>query len=133
VVASEVRALAQRSAAAAREVKELISTSLDRVGQGAALVDQAGRTMNEVVASIEKVADIMAAISAASGQQSEGVAQVGEAVARMDQATQQNAALVEQSASAADSLKAQAHQLVQAVAIFRTSQAANRTASAAIH
>jgi methyl-accepting chemotaxis protein len=132
VVASEVRALAQRSAGAAREIKDLISTSLERVQQGAALVDQAGKTMNEVVAAIDRVADLMGGISVASGQQSAGVAQVGEAVTRMDQATQQNAALVEQSAAAADSLKQQALQLVQAVAIFRTSQAAHRGAPAAI-
>ncbi len=120
VVASEVRNLAQRSAAAAKEIKELIGTSVERVTQGTALVDQAGSTMQEVVASIRRVTDIMGEISAASSEQSQGVAQVGEAVTQMDQATQQNAALVEESAAAASSLKAQADQLVQAVAVFRT-------------
>jgi methyl-accepting chemotaxis protein len=133
VVASEVRSLAQRSAGAAREIKELISTSLNRVEQGTALVGQAGETMHEVVAAIEKVAGIMGEISIASGQQSAGVAQVSEAVTQMDQTTQQNAALVEQSAAAADGLRAQACQLVQAVAIFRTERTADRSLAAATH
>jgi len=120
VVAAEVRALAQRCAGAAREIKELISTSLERVQRGASLADQAGATMAEVVAAIERVAAIMGEISSASAQQSAGVAQVGEAVVQMDHATQQNAALVEQSAAAADGLRSQARQLVQAVAVFRT-------------
>mgnify|MGYP000420308957 CR=1 FL=1 len=119
VVAQEVRALAQRSADAAKEIKTLISTSVERVEQGTALVDQAGTTMQEVVASIKRVTDIMGEISAASNEQSTGVEQVGEAITQMDQATQQNAALVEESAAAADSLKMQAEQLVQAVAVFR--------------
>ena len=118
VVASEVRNLAQRSAEAAKEIKSLISTSVERVGQGTALVDQAGTTMTEVVDSIKRVTDIMGEISAASAEQSAGVAQVGEAVGQMDQATQQNAALVEESAAAAESLKTQAQQLVAAVAVF---------------
>ena len=119
VVASEVRTLAQRSAEAAREIKALISTSVDRVDQGTALVDRAGTTMGEVVASIRRVTDLMADISAASREQSAGVSQAGEAVTQMDQTTQQNAALVEESAAAAESLRQQAHQLVQAVAVFR--------------
>jgi len=119
VVASEVRSLAGRSADAAKEIKTLISTSVERVEQGTALVDQAGATMTEVVSSIRRVTDIMGEISAASSEQSAGVAQVGEAVTQMDQATQQNAALVEQSAAAAESLKGQAGQLVQAVAVFK--------------
>ena len=119
VVASEVRSLAGRSAEAAREIKGLISDSVQRVEQGTALVDQAGATMTEVVSAIRRVTDIMGEISAASSEQSSGVAQVGEAVTQMDQATQQNAALVEQSAAAAESLKSQAQQLVQAVAVFR--------------
>jgi methyl-accepting chemotaxis protein len=118
VVASEVRNLAQRSADAAKEIKTLISTSVERVEQGTALVDQAGTTMTEVVDSIRRVTDIMGEISAASAEQSAGVAQVGEAVGQMDQATQQNAALVEESAAAAESLKTQAQQLVAAVAVF---------------
>ncbi|GKS74232.1 methyl-accepting chemotaxis protein [Acidovorax sp. SUPP950] len=119
VVASEVRQLAQRSAEAAKEIKTLIHASVTRMQQGSVLADQAGTTMGEVVASIRRVTDIVAEISAASSEQSAGVSQVGEAVMQMDQATQQNAALVEQSAAAADSLKLQAQQLVQAVAVFR--------------
>jgi methyl-accepting chemotaxis protein len=119
VVASEVRNLAQRSAAAAKEIKTLITASVEQVGQGTALVDKAGATMQEVVGSIQRVTDIMGEISAASAEQSTGVAQVGEAVGQMDQATQQNAALVEESAAAAASLKQQAQQLVQAVAVFK--------------
>ncbi len=119
VVASEVRSLAQRSAEAAKQIKGLISTSVERVEQGTALVDQAGTTMTEVVSAIRRVTDIMGEISAASSEQSAGVGQVGEAVQQMDQATQQNAALVEQSAAAAESLKLQAEQLVQAVAVFK--------------
>jgi methyl-accepting chemotaxis protein-1 (serine sensor receptor) len=127
VVASEVRSLAQRSAEAAKEIKGLIGTSVERVEQGTALVDKAGATMTEVVASIRRVTDIVGEISAASSEQSAGVAQVGDAVTEMDQATQQNAALVEQSAAAADSLKVQAQQLVEAVAVFRLSPGADRT------
>ncbi|MEO8057824.1 MAG: methyl-accepting chemotaxis protein [Burkholderiales bacterium] len=119
VVASEVRSLAQRSAEAAKEIKNLINASVERVEQGSALVDQAGVTMSEVVSAIKRVTDIMGEISSASTEQSAGVAQVGEAVTQMDQATQQNAALVEESAAAAESLKVQAQQLVQAVAVFR--------------
>lgn len=119
VVASEVRSLAQRSADAAKEIKSLITVSVERVEQGTSLVDQAGATMHEIVTSIKRVTDIMGEISSASTEQSAGVAQVGEAITQMDRATQQNAALVEQSAAAAESLKGQAAQLVQAVAVFR--------------
>ena len=119
VVAGEVRSLAQRSAEAAKEIKGLIGTSVERVERGTALVDKAGTTMAEVVAAIRRVTDIVAEISAASSEQSQGVGQVGEAITQMDQTTQQNAALVEQSAAAADSLKTQAGQLVDAVAVFR--------------
>jgi methyl-accepting chemotaxis protein len=119
VVASEVRSLAQRSADAAKEIKTLITASVERVEHGTALVDQAGATMTEVVASIRRVTDIMGEISAASTEQSAGVSQVGQAVSQMDQVTQQNAALVEESAAAAESLKQQAQQLVQAVAVFK--------------
>ncbi len=119
VVASEVRHLAQRSAEAAREIKGLIGTSTARVEEGSAQVDAAGVTMQQVVAAIQRVTDLMGEISAASQEQSSGVAQIGEAVTQMDHATQQNAALVEESAAAASSLKSQAHDLVQAVAVFR--------------
>jgi methyl-accepting chemotaxis protein len=124
VVAGEVRSLAQRSAEAAKEIKSLINTSVERVEQGTTLVDQAGRTMDEVVSSIKRVSDIVAEISAASTEQSAGIQQVGDAVGQMDQVTQQNAALVEESAAAAESLKAQARLLVQAVATFKISQGA---------
>ncbi|MBI5257656.1 MAG: chemotaxis protein [Burkholderiales bacterium] len=119
VVAGEVRNLAQRSAEAAREIKSLIGASVERVEQGTALVDQAGTTMQEVVSSIRRVADIVGEISMASGDQADGVAQVGSAVADMDRSTQQNAALVEESAAAAESLKKQALQLLNAVAVFK--------------
>jgi methyl-accepting chemotaxis protein-1 (serine sensor receptor) len=119
VVASEVRTLAQRSAAAAREITELISTSVQRVERGTELADDAGRTMQEVVTSIRRVADIVGEISQATVEQTGAVTQVTEAVAQIDGATQQNAALVEQSAAAAESLGGQAAALVQAVAVFR--------------
>jgi methyl-accepting chemotaxis protein len=119
VVAGEVRSLAQRSAQAAREIKALITASVERVEQGSALVDQAGTTMTEVVNAIRRVTDIMGEISSASTEQSAGVAQVGDAVAQMDKATQQNAALVEQSAAAAESMRQQARELVETVAMFR--------------
>ncbi|OHE62339.1 MAG: chemotaxis protein [Thiobacillus sp. GWE1_62_9] len=119
VVAGEVRTLAQRSAEAAKEIKNLIVESVERVDQGSGLVDQAGATMNDVVASIRRVTDLMGEISAASVEQSAGVAQVGEAVTQMDEATQQNAALVEEIAAAATGLSSQAQDLVQAVAVFR--------------
>ena len=135
VVASEVRSLAGRSADAAKEIKGLINASVERVGQGTALVDQAGVTMTEVVSSIKRVTDLMGEISAASAEQSTGVAQVGEAVSQMDQVTQQNAALVEESAAAAESLKAQALQLVQAVAVFKLShrETAQHAAAPLVH
>ncbi|RCW69361.1 methyl-accepting chemotaxis protein [Pseudorhodoferax soli] len=119
VVASEVRSLAQRSAGAAKEIKALISESVEQVEGGTVLVNKAGLTMNEVVASIRRVTDIVGEISSASSEQAAGVGQVGEAIVQMDQATQQNAALVEESAAAAQSLKEQAQHLVQAVSVFR--------------
>ena len=119
VVASEVRNLAGRSAEAAKEIKQLISASVERVEQGSAMADQAGETMTEVVQSIRRVTDLMGEINAASSEQASGVAQVGEAVTQMDQATQQNAALVEEMAAAAGSLSSQAQELVQAVAVFK--------------
>lgn len=120
VVASEVRSLAGRSSEAAREIKQLISASVERVERGSELVNQAGATMLEVVRSIEQVREIVAEISRASGEQSEGFSQVGQAVNRIDQNTQQNAALVEQSAAAAESLRRQAESLLQLVEVFKT-------------
>ncbi len=119
VVAGEVRTLAQRSAAAAREIKQLITDSVERVEQGTTLVNQAGTTMDEVVTSIRRVSDIVAEISAASREQSAGVTQVGMAVTHMDTTTQQNAALVEEMSAATASLNTQAQELVQAVAVFQ--------------
>ena len=118
VVATEVRSLAGRSAEAAKEIKALINASVERVGQGTNLVDQAGATMTEVVASIRRVTDIMSEISVASKEQALGVSQVGEAVTQMDQVTQQNAALVEQMAAAASSLQEQSKELVESVSVF---------------
>jgi methyl-accepting chemotaxis protein len=137
VVASEVRSLAGRSAEAAKEIKQLIQTSVERVEHGTVLVDQAGTTMTEVVDAIRRVTDIMGEISAASSEQSLGVSQVGEAVTQMDQVTQQNAALVEQMAAAASGLKAQATDLVRVVAQFKLadhvhSSLADRAASAPV-
>ncbi len=131
VVAGEVRTLASRSAEAAKEIKQLITESVTRVDQGTNLVDQAGATMNEVVASIRRVTDIMGEISAASAEQSRGVGQVGEAVTTIDQMTQQNAALVEEMAAAASSLKGQAQELVQAVSVFKVTTVGTSYASAA--
>ncbi|MEI7444129.1 MAG: methyl-accepting chemotaxis protein [Burkholderiales bacterium] len=119
VVASEVRSLAQRSADAAKEIKSLIGRSVEQVTLGTGLVDEAGRTMEEIVTAIGRVTGIVAEISSAGVEQSAGVHQVGEAVSQMDRTTQQNAALVEESAAAAASLKGQAEHLVQAVAVFR--------------
>nr|WP_212635754.1 methyl-accepting chemotaxis protein [Ralstonia insidiosa] len=121
VVASEVRSLAQRSAGAAKEIKALISDSVDRVSNGTALVDQAGVTMAEIVDAVKRVTDIMGEISSASEEQSSGIEQVNQAVNQMDQVTQQNAALVEQAAAAAESLEEQAHNLNEAVGQFRLS------------
>lgn len=121
VVASEVRSLAQRSAEAAREIKALITTSVERVESGSTLVEQAGSTMQEVVQAIQRVTAVMAEIRSASAEQSSGVAQVGLSVTELDQATQQNAALAEQSAAAAESLKVQGKQLAQAMTFFKAS------------
>ncbi|UCV24990.1 chemotaxis protein [Ferribacterium limneticum] len=122
VVATEVRNLAQRSAAAAKEIKGLISDSVEKVETGNKLVDQAGRTMEEVVASIKRVAKIMGDIADASNEQSAGIEQVSFAVNQMDEVTQQNAALVEQAAAAAESLEEQAHQLAMTVSVFRIAE-----------
>jgi methyl-accepting chemotaxis protein len=119
VVASEVRNLAQRSAGAAKEIKSLIDDSVDKVGAGTDQVAEAGKTMQEIVASVRRVTDIMGEIMAASQEQTSGIEQVNQAIAQMDQATQQNAALVEQAAAAAGSLQEQAGSLVQAVSVFK--------------
>ncbi|WP_277381732.1 methyl-accepting chemotaxis protein [Stenotrophomonas maltophilia] len=119
VVASEVRTLAQRSAAAAKEIKGLIDDSVGKVADGSALVHKAGATMGEIVASVQRVTDIMAEISAASQEQSAGIEQVNQTVVQMDETTQQNAALVEEATAAARAMEEQAAQLADAVAIFR--------------
>jgi methyl-accepting chemotaxis protein len=119
VVAGEVRTLAQRSAEAARRIKALITTSVERVEQGTALVDEAGQTMGEIVQSIRRVTDIVGEISSASEEQGAGFQQVATAVGQMDEVTQRNAALVEEGAAAAASLRTQAESLVRSVAVFR--------------
>jgi methyl-accepting chemotaxis protein-1 (serine sensor receptor) len=124
VVAGEVRSLAQRSSAAAKEIKELIDTSVARVRTGTTLVDEAGRTMNEIIGAVQRVTDIMGEIAAASEEQSSGIEQVSRAVTQMDEVTQQNAALVEEAAAAAQSLEDQAARLRQAVAVFQVADGA---------
>ena len=119
VVASEVRNLAQRSAAAAKEIKTLIGDSVDKVAAGSKLVGEAGKTMDEVVASVRRVTDIMSEITAASNEQSTGIEQVNQTIAQMDEVTQQNAALVEEAAAAAESLQDQAHNLSHVVSVFQ--------------
>jgi methyl-accepting chemotaxis protein len=119
VVAGEVRSLAQRSAAAAREIKTLIGASVDRVQAGSKLVADAGSTMDEIVASVQRVADIIGEITAAAGEQSAGIGNVNSAVTQLDSMTQQNAALVEQSAAAAESLREQAERLSGVVGTFK--------------
>jgi methyl-accepting chemotaxis protein len=130
VVASEVRNLAQRSAAAAKEIKTLIGNSVEQVDAGSKLVGVAGETMEEIVGSIKRVADIVGEISAASMEQSAGIEQVNQAISQMDQVTQQNASLVEEAAAAAESLREQAGKLAQVVSVFKLGGAA---ASAAAH
>ena len=121
VVASEVRSLAQRSAAAAKEIKTLIDDSVQKVGEGSKLVEQAGVTMDEVVASVKRVTDVMGEITAASQEQSSGIEEVNRAITQMDETTQQNAALVEEAAAAAQSLQDQAQRLTQVVSVFKIS------------
>uniref|UniRef100_UPI00286C1410 methyl-accepting chemotaxis protein n=1 Tax=Roseateles sp. TaxID=1971397 RepID=UPI00286C1410 len=119
VVASEVRSLAQRSAEAAKEIKALIGASVDRVETGSRLVKDAGSTMNEIVASVQRVSDIIGEVTAATGEQSQGIGLVNQSITQLDQMTQQNAALVEQAAAAASSLESQAQALQTAVATFK--------------
>ncbi|CAD7714834.1 hypothetical protein LMG31884_13250 [Xanthomonas hydrangeae] len=138
VVASEVRTLAQRSSGAAKEIKSLIDDSVQRVAEGSALVHSAGKTMGDVVASVQRVTDIMSEISAASQEQSAGIEQVNQTITHMDEATQQNAALVEEATAAARSMEEQAVQLTDAVAIFKidarqASQAQTRAAAPVAH
>jgi methyl-accepting chemotaxis protein len=124
VVASEVRSLAQRSAEAAKEIKGLIGASVGKVQNGSRLVADAGRTMTEIVTSVQRVSDIIGEITAASSEQSQGINEVNNAVAQLDQMTQQNAALVEESAAAAESLKAQANKLGKVIGTFKLAHAA---------
>jgi len=131
VVAGEVRTLAQRSAAAAREIKELIGDSVAKVNAGTALVDEAGATMEQIVASVRKVHDIMAEITEAGQRQSEGIEQIGQAIDAMDQMTQQNSALVEQASAAAESLTDQTGQLSAELAVFKLDTAPVVQAAAA--
>ncbi len=131
VVAGEVRALAGRSAEAAKEIKALIGQSVEKVGTGTRLVDEAGTTMSDIVQQVQRVSDLIAEIDAATREQSEGIGQVNAAVSQLDQATQQNAALVEESAAAAGSLQQQAVRLTEAVGVFRLSGMAERAATMA--
>ncbi len=130
VVATEVRNLAQRSANAAKEIKQLIEDSVNRVDAGTKLVDEAGQTMDEIVSSVKRVTDIMAEITAASQEQSSGIEQVNQAITQMDEVTQQNAALVEQAAAAAESMQEQTGSLVQLVSRYTLTQGGVRAASA---
>lgn len=119
VVATEVRTLAQRSAEAAKEIKKLIGDSVEKVDAGARLVDQAGATMNEIVASITRVTDVMSDIMKASQEQTSGLGEINTAITQMDQMTQQNAALVEEAAAATAALQSQASDLAQLVSVFQ--------------
>ncbi|KAF0205746.1 MAG: methyl-accepting chemotaxis [Gallionellaceae bacterium] len=134
VVAAEVRNLAQRSAAAAKEIKSLIGDSVEKVEAGSRLVDDAGRTMEEIVNAVKRVTDIMSEISAASAEQSSGIEQVNQAITQMDEVTQQNAALVEEAAAAAESLEEEAQSLTRSVSVFKmdNSQVRARVATAAV-
>ena len=125
VVAGEVRNLAQRSASAAKEIKELITDSVNKTAEGTKLVENAGNTMDEVVTSVQRVADIISEIAAASAEQTTGIDQVNQAVTSMDEVTQQNAALVEEAAAAAESLLEQANQLSDVVSVFKVEGASN--------
>ncbi|MDP2057059.1 MAG: methyl-accepting chemotaxis protein, partial [Thiobacillus sp.] len=130
VVASEVRNLAQRSAGAAKEIKTLISDSVEQVEAGRKLVDEAGEAMDDIVTSVQLVADIISGTATASQEQSAGIEQVNQAVGQMDEITQQNAALVEQATAAAESLQEQAGKLAQLVDTFKLSQAERAAAPA---
>ncbi|CAG4882631.1 Methyl-accepting chemotaxis protein [Georgfuchsia toluolica] len=129
VVATEVRALAQRSAAAAKEIKQLIGDSVHKVEAGTRLVDEAGKTMEQIVSSVKRVTDIMGEIAAASQEQGHGIEEVNQAIVQMDRVTQQNAALVEEAAAAAESMQEQAQSLAQAVAVFKLGEGMERPVS----
>jgi aerotaxis receptor len=129
VVASEVRMLAQRSAGAAKEIKDLIASSVRSVEAGTRLVDAAGKTMEEIVTSVNRVTSIMSDISSASGEQSQGIEQVNQAVSHMDQTTQQNAALVEEAAAASETMREQARNLAQALEVFEIASASKMIAA----
>ncbi|MFG6485963.1 methyl-accepting chemotaxis protein [Roseateles sp. BYS78W] len=131
VVAGEVRTLAQRSAEAAKEIKSLISASVERVDSGTEQVQAAGATMTEIVASVQRVTDIIGEISAAAREQSEGIASVNASVVQLDQMTQQNAALVEESAAAAESLREQSGRMTESISVFRLGGASHRAAAPA--
>jgi methyl-accepting chemotaxis protein len=131
VVAAEVRSLAQRSAGAAKEIKTLIGDSVEKVTNGSQLVEQAGKTMSEIVSSVKRVTDIMGEITAASQEQSTGIEQVNQTVTQMDEVTQQNAALVEEASAAARSLEEQADGLANAVALFKLAEAKSSSLAAA--
>jgi methyl-accepting chemotaxis protein len=133
VVAGEVRNLAQRSASAAKEIKELIHDSVGKTAEGTQQVETAGNTMHEIVSSVQRVTDIMAEITAASVEQSAGIDQVNQAVTSMDEVTQQNAALVEEAAAAAESLVEQASSLIDTVSAFKLSGVNSRTNHLAIN
>ena len=130
VVATKVRNLAQRSASAAKEIKTLISDSVEQVEAGRKLVDEAGEAMDDIVTSVQLVVDIMSGTAAASQEQSAGIEQVNQAVGHMDEITQQNAALVEQAAAAAESLQDQARKLADAVSVFRLDGGTGRVQAA---
>ena len=123
VVAGEVRSLASRSAEAAREIKQLIGASVEKVDAGTRQADLAGASMNGIVTQVQRVSALISEISNAAGEQSTGIHQVGDAVAQLDQVTQQNAALVEESAAAAESLRHQAERLAEAVRVFKLAEA----------
>jgi methyl-accepting chemotaxis protein len=131
VVAAEVRNLAQRSATAAKEIKGLINESIQRVTDGTELVNQSGKTLEEIVGSVKRVTDIIAEISAASQEQASGIDQVNKAIMQMDEGTQQNAALVEETASASQSMKEQAKELMRQVEVFKIQQSESRRAAEA--
>jgi len=131
VVASEIRSLSQRSAEAAKEIKQLIGDSVEKVGAGTRQVESAGRTMDEIVVSVKRVSDLMADISAAAQQQSEGIEQINQVVEHIDESTQQNAALVEEASAAARSMEEQSTRLLQTVAAFRVAGASGAVRVAA--